>query len=202
MTSLNPQFISPDEAARGVPDLDYIRTPADVRPGEQVYEFREPDVVGAVTEVTDTYVTVDWGFERTKGVPGSRRTRFLAGGLTDGSLVRYTRPRPYKGSRVAGSTRKPWGAEARALYDREGRRCDGAARNCDQRATREVSMVPVDPDGKPTGDPQTFKYCSHHRKGLLKTGRWVLRGFKMLGGQPDPDTGKMRGGVYETDPTQ
>lgn len=92
---------------------------------------------------------------------------------------------------------KPSGEEAIKAWEKQGRRCDGDERTCDQRATREQTLIPTNPQtGEDIGAPYLYKSCSRHARVPIRT--WAARsvGFKMLGKTPDPATGKMVDGIY------
>lgn len=65
----------------------FILAPTDVDLGVEVCEWGAL-TAGTVTQVTATTVTVDWGREGTRAVPGSRYTCYLAGAVALGTLVR------------------------------------------------------------------------------------------------------------------
>lgn len=112
------------------------------------------------------------------------------------------RPAPRKAQLPAHAC-KPSGDDAIKAWEKQGRRCDGDERTCDQRATREQTLIPTDPTtGEDTGEPPyIYKSCSRHTRVPIRT--WVARslGFRMLGKNPDPATGKMVDGIYAQDTT-
>ncbi len=101
---------------------------------------------------------------------------------------RHGRGHVYTPAEYAGALRR---------LDQIDRRCDGIERKCPAQATRELTHVPIDPQtGAETGPREVVKACSRHRQQWIRSGRFKLLGFKILGNGVDTETGLRVSGCY------
>lgn len=66
---------------------EFITDASQATIGDPVVSWSEA-VRGTVSATTKTTITVDWGYPKTPGVPGSQFTQFLSGALASGSLFK------------------------------------------------------------------------------------------------------------------